>query len=152
MALQQQILSPSEELELLKKIYGDKALPEIYFSLVSAFNVIQNRAQILLSLATICLTITGFSGPKIAQSSALSKYSIGLGILFVLISILTALAGPLQIRWITQFYLENIDHTLEELISRRNLKTKQYHLSMAFLGVGLSFYVISVANFLFQTS
>jgi hypothetical protein len=141
-------LSPSEELKHLKLVYGETSPAGVYNSLVSAFSIIQTRGQILLSLATICLTITGFSGPKIAESNSLSRYSIAIGLTFVLISIVMVLSGPMRIKWVTQLYIENLDKTMEELINRRNVKTKQYHQAMILLGIGLSFYVLSVVSFL----
>ena len=141
-------LTPSEELKHLKVIFGESPPAGIYNNLISSFTIIQTRAQILLSLATICLTITGFSGPKIAESNMISRYSIALGIIFVLISIGFVLSGPLRIKWATQLFIENIDKTMEVLIQRRNLKTTQYHQSMFFLAIGLSFYVVSVVSFL----
>jgi hypothetical protein len=141
-------LNPAEELKHLKVIFGENPPAAIYNYLISSFYTIQTRAQILLSLATICLTITGFSGPKIALSNELSRYSIAIGLLFVLISITYVLTGPLHIKWATQAYGENLDQTIEELIKRRNRKTIQYHKSMSCLAIGLSFYVLSVISFL----
>lgn len=141
-------LNPAEELKHLKLIYGEESPAGVYSSLISSFAIIQTRGQILLSLATICLTITGFSGPKIAESNLISRYSIALGLAFVLVSIVVVLSGPMRIKWLTQQYAENMDKTMEELIRRRNVKTKQYHQAMVLLGVGLSFYVMSVVSFL----
>lgn len=141
-------LTPSEELKHLKLIFGEMPTASIYNNLISSFTIIQTRAQILLSLATICLTITGFSGPKIAESNLLSRYSIALGLVFVLVSIAFVLSGPLRIKWATQLFVENMDKTMEVLIQRRNLKTSQYHKSMFFLAIGLSFYVLSVVSYL----
>lgn len=143
-------LNPSEELKHLKAIYGEDSPAGVYNALISAFTIIQTRGQILLSLATICLTITGFSGPKIAESNSISRYCIALGLVFVLISIAVVLSGPMRIKWLTQLYLENMDKTMEELIQRRNVKTKQYHQAMVWLGIGLFFYVLSVVSFLIK--
>lgn len=144
-------LNPSEEVAHLKTIFGDKSYSEIYHSLISTFMIIQNRGQILLSLATICLTITGFSGPKIAESNLYSRYCIGIGLSLVLVSIVIVLMGPLRIKWATQHRGETLELTIEELIRRRNVKTVQYHRAMLFLGLGLFFYVLSVVLFLIKT-
>ncbi len=141
-------LTPAEELKHLKVVFGENPPSGIYNYLISSFYTIQTRAQILLSLATICLTITGFSGPKIALSNEISRYTIAIGLLFVLISVTYVLTGPLHIKWATQAFGENLDQTMEELIRRRNRKTVQYHKSMLCLAIGLSFYVISVISFL----
>ena len=72
-------LDPTEELEYLKTIYGDNQAEKLFTLLTDSFNVIQNRAQMLLSLITITLTITGFSGPKIAESSLFARLSSAFG-------------------------------------------------------------------------
>lgn len=90
-------LSPAEELEYLKTIYGENQAEKLFAQLTDSFNVIQNRAQMLLSLITITLTITGFSGPKIAESSLFARLSIAFGLAFVLLSALILMAGPLRL-------------------------------------------------------
>lgn len=141
-------LSPEEEIKLLKNIYTDADDSVIYQYLINCYNIIQNRSQIILSLATICLTITGFSGAKIASSSSFSMICIAIGLALVLLSIVIVLSGPLQLKWVTQIYLKDIDNTMIELIKTRNKKTRLYHLAMFMLGIGLSFYVLSVILFL----
>ncbi|PCJ62218.1 MAG: hypothetical protein COA79_03930 [Planctomycetota bacterium] len=141
-------LSPSDELSLLKKIYGESEISSIYQYMMNCFNIIQTRSQIVLSLATICLTITGFSGAKIANSSVFSMGCLVIGLSLVLLSIITVLSGPLQVRWISQIYHFDLDTTIEELIKMRNKKTRLYQFSILTLGIGLSFYVLSVISFL----
>jgi len=62
-------LTPEEELEFLKEIHGADDYSKLFSELKDAFALLQTRAQMLLGLATICLTITGFSGPRMAQSN-----------------------------------------------------------------------------------
>lgn len=56
-------LNPEEELEFLKEIHGADDFGKLFHVLKESFSLLQTRAQMLLGLATICLTITGFSGP-----------------------------------------------------------------------------------------
>ncbi len=141
-------LTPEEELRFLKEIHGQNGVPPIFDWLRDAFAVLQTRAQMLLGLITICLTITGFSGPKMAESGALSRVFVFLGVISVLASALVLLCGPLQIRWMTRYREEQMDATFVFLIRRRNLRTRLYHLAVACLLVGLTGYVLSFAAFL----
>jgi len=142
------MLRPEEELRYLYQIHGEGNHAKLFEILIRAFDVLQYRAQMLLSLITICLTITGFSGPKIAAASPLSRACIGFGLLFVLFSALTLLMGPLQLRWGTQRQGATIDESLVALIERRNARTCWYHAASVLLVLGLTGYVGSVLDYL----
>jgi len=142
--------TPEEELSYLLEIHGSDNYSKVFDVLVKQFDVLQSRAQLLLGLVTICLTITGFSGPKIAESSLFSKISIVYGLVFVLVSAVMALLGPLQLRWGTRRCADTLHDSLLLLIDRRNSRTKKYHLASAFLVLGLTGYVGSVIGYLFQ--
>lgn len=141
-------LSPVEELANLKSIYGETQIDRLYKILTNTFNVLQNRAQTLLSLITITLTITGFSGPRIAESSQLSRYSIAFGLSFVLLSALILMTGPLRLSWGTQWRSKNNDEALIRLIQQRNFRTNRYHIASFSLIIGLIGYVTSLVSFL----
>lgn len=141
-------LTPDQELDFLKQIYGSERSDKLIEILTNSFNVLQNRAQMLLSLITITLTITGFSGPRIAESSLVARISIAFGLAFVLISALILMAGPLRINWCTRSKSVDIDQTLVKLIVQRNTRTDRYHLASITLVIGLIGYVSSVISFL----
>jgi len=141
-------LTPDQELDFLKQIYGSDRSDKLIEILTDSFNVLQNRAQMLLSLIAITLTITGFSGPRIAESSLVARISIAFGLAFVLISALILMAGPLRINWCTRTKSVDIDQTLVKLIVQRNTRTNRYHLASVTLVIGLIGYVSSVISFL----
>ena len=72
-------LRPEEELEFLQEIHGEKNYAKLFAVLKDGFFLLQARAQMLLGLSTICMTITGFSGPRMAASNNLSRFFIGFG-------------------------------------------------------------------------
>jgi hypothetical protein len=141
-------LSPSEELQNLKLIYGESQTGQLYKALTDAFNVLHNRAQTLLSLITLTLTITGFSGPRIAESGPLARFAIVFGIAFVLLSALILMVGPMRLRWSTQLRSDSTDESLVKLIEQRNARTARYHAASIALFVGLIGYVTSIISFL----
>ena len=142
-------LAPAEELAYLKEIYGDSH-EKVLAAMTNAFDVLQARSQLLLSLVAVVLTITGFSGPTIAHSGRLSMICIAYGLTFVLISAVLILAGPLQLRWATQWRADTVDESLINLIRRRNARTRKYHVAFVFLVIGLSGFVGSVIAYLFH--
>jgi len=141
-------LTPVEELAFLKEIYGGTAYDVLVASLRDSFNVLQARAQLLLSLIAICLTITGFSGRQIAASGILARLLIGAGVLAVLIAAVILFTVPLLVQWMTAFRAETLDATLIQLIERRNQRTARYHTAVIYLLIGLTGYVLSLVAFL----
>jgi hypothetical protein len=142
--------TPEQELRYLLEIHGADNYSKVFDVLVKQFDVLQARAQLLLGLITICLAITGFSGPQIAASSAFSKFCIVCGLAFVLVAAVLILMGPLQLRWGTHRCADTIHGSIVHLLDRRNERTKKYHLASIFLILGLTGYVGSVLGYLFQ--
>lgn len=140
-------LAPAEELDYLKEVHGDDQ-SRLFSILIGHFDVLQNRSQMLLSLIAICLTITGFSGPQIAQSGTGAKVMLALGLCFVLGAALVLVMGPLQLRWGTQRRADAVNDSLIGLIERRNARTRKYHVASAILVVGLSGYMGSLLFYL----
>lgn len=146
-----QHLSPPEELEYLTEIYGEDQPDRLYEVLTNTFNVLQNRAQMLLSLITITLTITGFSGPGIAASGPTGRWSIIFGLVLVLLSALILITGPLRLDWGTNWRSSTMEQSLVRLIQQRNFRTRRYHLASVTLVLGMIGYVTSVVSFLVQS-
>ncbi len=146
---QKRPLSPDEEARhILAMMGGEQSLARCLEFLRHQFDVIQARSQLLLTLSTLALTITGFSGPKIAQTNEFARYSMAFGIVFVLAGMIILLLGGLRIRWTTQFNEETPELTVSRIIRYRNAKTKLYFLELALLVIGLAAYVSAVVTYL----
>lgn len=140
-------LTPEEEVEFLKEIHG-RDYSKLFGIIRETFTLLQTRSQMLLGLATICLTITGFSGPRMAQSNPFSRFFIGFGLAFVLASIIAVVIGPLQLRWMTEWRADTLEATLVENIKRRGFKTRLYRIATALLLIGLTGYLLSLVFYL----
>jgi hypothetical protein len=142
-------LSPDDEARLIVEMMGGPgSLGKCMEFLRHHFDVIQARSQLLLTLSTLALTITGFSGVKIAQTNAFARYSMALGIIFVLIGMVLLLLGGLRIRWTTQFYEATPEKTIARIIQYRNSKTRLYFVQLALLVIGLGAYVAAIVTYL----
>jgi hypothetical protein len=141
-------LTPEEELEFLKEIHGADDYSKLFAVLKDSFSLLQTRAQMLLGLATICLTITGFSGPRMAASNVWSRFFIGFGLCFVLFSVMALVLGPLRLRWMTAWKVGDIEQTLLLHLRQRNLRTGFYRVAMVLLLVGLAGYLLSLVFYL----
>lgn len=141
-------LKPEEELDFMKEIHGADDYSKLFSVVKDTFTLIQTRSQMLLGLATICMTITGFSGPRMAQSNIYSRFFIGFGLSFVLASVLAIVFGPLRLRWLTAWRADTLDETLLENLRRRDSKTAFYRIATALLMIGLTGYVLSLIFYL----
>ena len=139
-------LTPEQEADYLLRLFGSPVQALQFLS--NQFTVIQARSQFLLTLGTLTLTITGFSGPKIAQTNGFSRYSIALGIFLVLCSMLMMLLATNKIRWVTQQDRGDARTNIRTTIEYRNRKTRFYQYELYLLVTGLSCYVASVISFL----
>jgi hypothetical protein len=111
------------------------------------FMVLQQRSQLLLTLATITLTITGFSGPKMVQSGAFARWSMSIGLALVLGAVLLLLSG-LRVKWLSQFDAGSPAATLAEAIAYRDRKTERFQAEIALLAAGIAAYVSAVIAYL----
>ena len=142
-------LSPDDEARLILEMMGGPgSLGKCMEFLRHHFDVIQARSQLLLTLSTLALTITGFSGVKIAQTNAFARYSMALGIIFVLAGMVLLLLGGLRIRWTTQLFEKSPEETIARIIRHRNSKTRFYFMQLALLVIGLGAYVAAIVTYL----
>ncbi|MEY4489733.1 MAG: hypothetical protein RIQ79_2241 [Verrucomicrobiota bacterium] len=118
--------------------------------LVQQFNVLQTRAQLLLTVATLALTITGFSGPRIAAAGDFQRYALAGGLVLVLASMLLILGGSLRIRWVTQFRAPpggDDAALLAQILCYRDRKTRFFFVELCLLLTGLSAYVAAIIGY-----
>jgi hypothetical protein len=135
------------EARQLLEVQGERGLRGAIEVLMQQFNVLQTRAQMMLTITTLTLTITGFSGPKIAASGWFSRGALALGIIATLASTLLILGGSLRIRWVTQFQGDSDLNLITRVIRYRNEKTRLFFTEICLLVTGLAFYVAGVVAY-----
>ncbi len=108
-------------------------------------NTIYTRAQVLLSLAGIVVTVTGFSGRLIAGSSPLAQSFLVAGLFVSLSSAIWVFLRVMRVRWITVFLDQNSENALQETLWHRNRKTAAYKIGGIILCIGLVLYCIAIA-------
>lgn len=137
----------AEAARLLGMFGGADGLPRAIEVVRGQFSTIQARTQLLLTLATITLTITGFSGPKMIESGPFTRVAMATGLVFVLSAVLVMLLS-LRVRWLTQFDHPDLVERLAQMIVHRDRKTRRYMLELGLLAVGLASYVTAVISYL----
>ncbi len=110
--------------------------------------VLQSRAQVLMSLAGVVLTITGFSGRRIAETGLYAQVCVILGLSVVLTSAVWIWSKVLSVKWITSQLGGEPQEVIARLIERRNKKTRAYMIGGFILCCGFVLYSSAFAMML----
>ena len=135
-----------DEARHLLALYGSPS--EVGKVLAIQFTVIQSRTQLVLTMATIILSVSGFSGPRIANSGPFARHAMIIGLCCVLLAVVTALVGSLRINWLTQFMHPDPVQRLSLMITYRNRKTTWYVWELAMVVCGLACFVLALISYL----
>jgi len=111
-------------------------------------SVLVLRTQVILSLSGIVVTVTGFSGRAIAETSALARLSIASGILVVLASAAVAIWGVLRLSWMTQTIDADPIVMLTRGIAIRDRKSRFLRAALVLFIAGFALYCFAIAQLL----
>ena len=136
--------SREEEADHLLALYGGEPA-RVMGTVETQLAVLASRAQTLLSLTSITITVTGFSGASIAKSGPLAAALIVLGLVFVLLGAALAISGILAVEWTTAIAPAPLRDALLHALARRDEKTQAYSRALYFVITGLAAYVASVS-------
>jgi hypothetical protein len=140
-------VTPRREAELILRL-NDGDLLQALDLLDRQLGTLHTRAQVLMSLAGVVVTVTGFSGRTIAGTSPLGQASIVAGLAVVLTSAVWLYARVMRIRWFTSALDAEPADALEAMIERRNRKTAAYQIGGAILCAGFALYCLAIASML----
>ena len=137
---------PTEAENILALVGGDaqKAFDIVEKQLV----VLVGRAQVMLSLSGIVITVTGFSGRAIAATSAVAKGSIVAGLCVVLVAAALAIAGVMRLRWMTQELGGAPREVLDRVLRIRDRKSRFLEVALVLFVLGFGLYCLAVAQLL----
>ena len=115
------------------------------------FSVLVLRAQVMLSLSGIVITVTGFSGRTIAQTSVLARVLVSSGIVIVLLAAAMALGGVLRLRWLTQEITDDPETTRVRMLDLRDRRSRWLASSLVVFIAGFACYCFAIALMLLAT-
>jgi hypothetical protein len=122
------------------------------YELVQAqLSVLVLRTQVMLSLSGIVITVTGFSGRTIAQTSELARNLVASGILVVLGAAGVAIGGVLRLKWLTQQLTDDTEQTLVRMLDMRDQKSRYLNAALLLFMVGFACYCVAIALMLLAT-
>jgi len=133
-------LKHKEEIASIIEMFGDdrRTLHDI---IERQFTVLMARAQVLLGLCGVVVTVTGFSGRMIAGTNTTAQWLIISGVSLTLASAATVVFGVLPLRWLTQQPGDGVEGWLDQSLHYRDRKLAHYRVGIVLLLVGLVLYV-----------
>lgn len=114
----------------------------------SQLAVLVLRTQVVLSLSGIVITVTGFSGRAIAETSLLARICIISGLFLVLFAAAVGVGGVLRLKWLTQTIQDDILATLRAGIALRDRKSRSLRAALALFIAGFGLYCTAIAQLL----
>src|SRR5438067_1842154 len=131
---------------ILKICLGDHL--QAYEVVERQLGVLVMRAQVMLSLSGIVITVTGFSGRAIAETSDTARFCISSGILIVLLAAVVAIRGVLRLRWLSQEIDDEAVVTLLRGLEVRDRKSRNLRTALMIFVTGFALYCIAIAQLL----
>jgi hypothetical protein len=136
-----------EEAELILQLAKGDTL-KAYEMVERQLSVLVLRTQVMLSLSGIVITVTGFSGRAVAQTSNLARDSIAIGIFVVLAAAAAAIWGVLRLNWLTQTIQTDPVAMLVRQIAIRDAKSRFLSIALVLFVIGFSLYCFAIAQLL----
>lgn len=122
---------------------------------LKAFQMVQGqlatlvgRLQAILGLSSIVITVTGFSGRSVAQTSPIAKMTVVSGLVLVLIAAAVGIGGVLRLRWSTQELHGDVLDSIARVIRIRDAKERFITTALVLFVVGFALYCFAVAQLL----
>jgi hypothetical protein len=140
-----------EETRHLIQLY-DRDAAKIMARVEGQLALLASRAQTMLSLAGITITVTGFSGANIARSGRLAAILLVTGLVVVMLAASMAMSGILSVRWTTELPPCSLEEAIHAALDVRDAKTRAFDRSLRLLVLGLALYVASVGLLLLGAS
>lgn len=142
-------MSSDEVKRILWLAKGDAQ--KAYSIVDSQLSVLVLRTQVMLSLSGIVVTVTGFSGRTIAQTSETARALIAAGIVVVLGAAAIAIVGVLRLKWLTQELGDDLEETLNRMLRIRDAKSRYLGAALVTFVAGFACYCFAIALMLIST-
>lgn len=135
--------TPLEEGENLVALLEGSPASLISF-LSGQLGVLKTQAQMIMGIAGLIITVTGFSGHHMVRGGTLSTIAMVAGIVFTLGGVIQTVRTLGKIRWVSQDLGGPLHEVAARIIARRNQEQRALTYSGAMVSVGLCAYLISV--------
>ena len=118
--------------------------PELLALLSSQLTVLKNQAAMLMGLAGLTVTVTGFSGHLMVRAGPAAWIPMVVGILAILVAVVVTLRVMLPVRWVTQGLAADLGRSVEATIGHRNHQQRGLSWAGGLVALGLCGYLLAV--------
>lgn len=119
------------------------------FEMVQAqLSALVMRLQAILGLSSIVITVTGFSGRSVAQTSPIARVTVVGGLVLVLVAAAVGIGGVLRLRWSTQELGGDALESIARVIRIRDGKERFMTTALVLFVIGFALYCFAVAQLL----
>lgn len=137
-------MNAREEADRILALVAGDAARALEF-LERQLNTLHMRAQVLMSLAGVVVTVTGFSGRLIAGTNTAAQMFLIAGLACVVASAALVFVRVMSVRWVTSALAEpEIASALAQIITRRDRKTRAYLAGGCALILGIALYCVAI--------
>jgi hypothetical protein len=143
-------LTLDQEYDRIMAIYGTPEPIGALNLLERQLVILSQRAQMLLGLCGIVITVTGFSGRIIAGTNRLAQVMIISGVSLILVAAGIIVGGVIHLYWLTEQPIpsgnqDSMPDLVRTGLSYRKRKMHFYRGAVFTLMLGLTCYVIAIA-------
>lgn len=144
------IPTPEEaaEIEAVMKHFGQDGLAGVCRLINEQLTTLHQRAQSLIGLASVVITVTGFSGRIIADTNLLAQSLIVLALIFVGLGAAFTLMRVMPIRWVTSYLHLPPREWLLVALRRRTRKSQALRVAGMLMVIGMLLYLAAIAMML----
>lgn len=132
------------EVDAILSRFGED-LATLHALMDAQLSTLHARAQSLIGLASVVITVTGFSGRIIADTNDYAQWLIIIGITLVGLSAAVTMLYVLPIRWLTSYIDLPAREWLLTALERRRTKNRALIVALWLISVGMAFYIASIA-------
>ncbi len=117
---------------------------ELVGLLMSQLSVLRNQAQMLMGLAGLAITVTGFSGHHMVRGGPQAWVPMVAGIGAILVAVVITIRVMLALRWVTQDLADDLILTCLAVLDRVAAQRRALAVAGGFGALGLAGYLIAV--------
>ncbi len=124
---------------------GGEDRERIHALLNGQLSLVYGRATSLVQIASVVITVTGFSGRIIADTSRVAQVLVIGGVSTVSLAAASALFFVLPVRWITLSMHLPLRDWILTVIRRRDAKVRAIQFATGLLIIGMVLYIAAIA-------
>lgn len=138
------LMSPAEEAAAILKL-ADNDTRMAFDIIQKQFDVMYGRAQSVVGMASIIVTVTGFSGRLIAGTNVAAQVFVIAGLAVALLGAGWVVWRVMLIDWLTAHLSEDPVASLGRMVATRNAKTRAVAVGGWLLLAGLTLYFVAIS-------